>query len=180
MAGDATTQSADDLRHLVRDIPDFPKPGIVFKDITPLLRDPIALRTVIDDLTDRVRDLDVNLVVAAEARGFLIGPALAKELGVGFAPVRKPGKLPYETRTVEYELEYGTDSLQIHADGVVDGERVLLVDDVLATGGTMAAKAQLVEELGGTVAGCAVIIELSFLDGRARLGDHPLVSLIRY
>lgn len=172
--------TTEDLAALVRDIPDFPRPGVLFKDITPLLRDPRALATVIDLLCERIRPLDADLVVAAEARGFLIGPALARELGIGFAPVRKPGKLPYDTRTVEYELEYGTDSLQIHSDGVVDGERVLLVDDVLATGGTMAAKAQLVEVLGGTVAGCAVIIELGFLRGREKLSGYPVESLIEF
>ena len=170
-----------DLTAFIRDVPDFPQPGILFKDITPLLREPAALRAVIDRLTEACAQWPVDLVVAAEARGFLLGPALAVRLAAGFAPVRKPGKLPAETRAVEYELEYGTNALQIHTDAVTDGQRVLLVDDLLATGGTMAATTQLVEASGGYVVGFAFIIELAFLKGRRKLpADKPIVSLIQY
>jgi adenine phosphoribosyltransferase len=175
------TQAAQiDLKALVRDVHDFPKPGIVFKDIAPLLRNPSAMRAATDRMAAPFLESDIDVVVAAEARGFLFGPGLAERLNAAFSPVRKPGKLPYSTKSVEYELEYGTDKLEIHTDGIAPGEKVLLVDDVLATGGTMAATARLVEELGGHVSGFSFLIELKFLDGQAKLGDAPVHSLIEY
>jgi adenine phosphoribosyltransferase len=165
----------------VRDIPDFPKPGIVFKDIMPLLQNRDGLRLVIDRLADVFSRDRADLVVSTEARGFLIGPAIAYHLGTGYAAVRKPGKLPFATRTVEYELEYGSDQLQIHTDAVIEGQRVLLIDDLLATGGTAAATAQLVTQLGGQAIGFGFIIELTFLNGRARLPEGlKVVSLLQY
>ena len=169
-----------DLRQLVRDIPDFPRPGIVFKDITPLLLDPAALDQAVSELTALAGPLSVDLVVAAEARGFILGAALARELGVGFVPARKPGKLPSETVSAEYALEYGIDALELHADALAGGTRVLVHDDLLATGGTAAAVCELVADLGAVVAGCAFLIELSFLGGRARLAPHQVLSVIDY
>jgi adenine phosphoribosyltransferase len=169
-----------DLRTLVRDIPDFPKPGIVFKDITPVLADPAGLDAAVSALAEFARPLDVDLVVGAEARGFLLGPALARELGAGFVLARKPGKLPHTTVRAEYALEYGVDTLEIHSDAVHAGSRVLVHDDLLATGGTASATCSLVEQLDGIVVGCGFLIELAFLDGRARLGDRPVHSLISY
>jgi adenine phosphoribosyltransferase len=172
--------STVDLRKLVRDIPDFPQPGIVFKDITPLLLDPAALDQAVSELAALARPLSVDLVVAAEARGFILGAALARELGVGFVPARKPGKLPSETISAEYVLEYGIDALEMHADALAGGTRVLVHDDVLATGGTAAAVCKLVAELGAVVAGCAFLVELSFLGGRARLAPHEVLTVIDY
>ena len=171
-----------DLKSLVRDVPDFPKPGIVFKDITPMLLHPQGLPTAVDQLAEAFAEDKVDVVVGAEARGFLIGTPLAGKLGVGFAPLRKPGKLPYTTHSADYELEYGTDSLHVHIDAVQPGQRVLLVDDLLATGGTMAASAELIEnQLEATIAGFGFIIELSFLNGRERLGpNRKIKSLIQY
>ncbi len=169
-----------DLRAHVRDIPDFPKPGIVFKDITPLLLDAAALSTAIGDLAAWGREREVDLVVAAEARGFILGGALAQELGVGFVPARKPGKLPHETITAEYLLEYGVDALEMHADALSHGARVLVHDDLLATGGTARALCDLVEDRGGHVVGCAFLVELAFLDGRARLAPFDVHTLITY
>jgi adenine phosphoribosyltransferase len=169
-----------DLRAFVRDIPDFPKPGIVFKDITPLLLNPAALDAAVMGLAEFARPLEIDLVVAAEARGFIFGGALARELQAGFVPARKPGKLPHKTVSVEYALEYGLDSLEVHADALTGGARVLVHDDVLATGGTAAAVCELVEQLGGEVAGCAFLFELSFLGGRARLEPHRVHALIDY
>jgi adenine phosphoribosyltransferase len=169
-----------DLRAFVRDIPDFPRPGIVFKDITPLLLDAAALDQAVSELAALARPLSVDLVVAAEARGFILGAALARELGVGFVPARKPGKLPSETVSAEYVLEYGIDALEMHADALAGGIRVLVHDDLLATGGTAAAVCKLVEELGAVVAGCAFLVELSFLDGRARLAPHEVLTVIEY
>jgi adenine phosphoribosyltransferase len=172
--------STVDLKQLVRDIPDFPRPGIVFKDITPLLLDAAALDQAVSQLAALARPLSVDLVVAAEARGFILGAALARELGVGFVPARKPGKLPSETVSAEYVLEYGIDALEMHADALAGGIRVLVHDDLLATGGTAAAVCKLVEELGAVVAGCAFLVELSFLGGRARLTPHEVLTVIEY
>ena len=172
--------STVDLKGFVRDIPDFPRPGIVFKDITPLLLDATALDQAVSELAALARPPSVDLVVAAEARGFILGAALARELGVGFVPARKPGKLPSETVSAEYVLEYGIDALEMHADALAGGIRVLVHDDLLATGGTAAAVCKLVEELGAVVAGCAFLVELSFLGGRARLAPHEVLTVIEY
>jgi adenine phosphoribosyltransferase len=171
---------ADNLRALIRDIPDFPKPGILFKDITPLMADPEALQTAVGALAEHARPLRVECVLAAEARGFLLGPALALALGTGFALARKPGKLPYETVSVEYELEYGLDSLELHSDAIRPGTRVLVHDDLLATGGTARALCDLVERLGGVVVGCGFLMELAFLGGRERLAPHEAHALLTY
>jgi len=169
-----------ELRALIRDIPDFPRPGILFKDITPLMADPDALGAAVSGLADYARPLDVDCVLAAEARGFLLGPALALALGAGFALARKPGKLPYDTVSAEYELEYGRDSLELHSDAVGAGARVLVHDDLLATGGTAKALCELVGALGGEVVGCGFLIELAQLGGRARLRPHDAHALLVY
>jgi adenine phosphoribosyltransferase len=169
-----------ELRDHIRDIPDFPKPGIVFKDLTPLFLDPAALDYAVSELAARARPLQVELIVAAEARGFILGGALARELGVGFVPARKPGKLPHETITAEYALEYGVDALELHADAVADGTRVLVHDDLLATGGTTRAKVDLVRRLGGEVVGCAFVVELAFLGGRRQLPGVEVHALVVY
>jgi adenine phosphoribosyltransferase len=169
-----------ELRSLIREIPDFPTPGIDFKDITPLLADADALAQAVSALADYARPLQVDCVIAAEARGFLLGPALALELGAGFVLARKPGKLPYETVSAEYLLEYGADQLELHSDAVASGRRVLVHDDLLATGGTAAALCDLVEQLGGEVAGCGFLIELAFLGGRERLAGHDVHALLAY
>lgn len=169
-----------DLKQMIRVIPDFPQPGISFKDITTVLKDPQGLRYVVQSMADHFRDRGVDLIVGVESRGFLIGAPLAYELGTGFVLVRKPGKLPAATLRVEYEKEYGTDALEIHRDAVQPGQRVLLVDDLLATGGTIAAAAHLVEQLGGEIVGFAFMIELAALGGRAKLGDGEIFTLVRY
>lgn len=169
-----------DLAGLIRDIPDFPEPGIVFKDITPLLLDPAACREVTAGMLEFAKPREVDIVVAAEARGFIFGGALAQALGAGFVPARKPGQLPAETISVEYELEYGVDALEVHADAFAAGSRVLVHDDLLATGGTAAATIEAVEHLGGQVVGCAFIIELGFLPGREKLAGHAVDSLITF
>ena len=169
-----------DLRAHIRDIPDFPRPGIVFKDITPLLVDAGALDAAITRLADWARPLRIDLVVAAEARGFILGAAVARELGAGFVPARKPGKLPGETVSAEYILEYGVNALEMHADALADGARVLLHDDLLATGGTARALAELVEGAGGVIAGCGFLVELSFLSGRAKLEPYDVHALVSY
>lgn len=169
-----------DLRAYIRDIPDFPKPGIVFKDIMPLLAAPQALRAAVDGLVEFARPLRPDLVIGAEARGFILGSAIAVELGCGFAAARKPGKLPFKTVSATYALEYGTDSLQLHVDAVTPGMRVLIHDDLLATGGTAKAKVDLVEQLGGIVVGAAFVVELSFLSGRSALPGVPILSLVAY
>jgi adenine phosphoribosyltransferase len=169
-----------DLASKIRDIPDFPKPGIVFKDIMPLLADPEAFRAAVDGLAEFARPRRPDLVMGAEARGFILGGALALQLGCGFVAARKPGKLPWETVSAEYELEYGTDSLELHADAIAEGARVLIHDDLLATGGTAHAKVELVEKLGGEVVGIAFVIELAFLHGRDRLQGYDVHSLITY
>ena len=164
----------------MRDVPDFPQEGIVFKDITPLLADPIAFSTVIDLIVVHFGRGNVDKVVGIEARGFILASPVAYHFGAGFVPVRKKDKLPWETESADYALEYGTATLEVHRDAVTPGERVLIVDDVLATGGTAAATAQLVERIGGKVIGIACLIELGFLNGRAKLEGHDLFSLITY
>lgn len=169
-----------DLKAKIREIRDFPTEGVLFKDITTLLREPQAFKDVVSQLALRYTQAQVELVVAVESRGFIFGGALAAELRAGFVPVRKLGKLPGKTIEVEYELEYGRDALAIHEDGIKPGQRVLAVDDLLATGGTMAATLRLVEQLGGHVVGVAFLIELAFLHGREKLKNYPLYSLIVY
>jgi adenine phosphoribosyltransferase len=172
--------SAVDLRALIREIPDFPKAGILFKDITPLLLDPAALDLAVSELAAFAQPLEVDLVIAAEARGFILGAALARELGAGFVPARKPGRLPSETVSVEYILEYGVDALEVHADALSHGARVLVHDDLLATGGTARGVCDLAAGLGAEIVGCAFLIELSFLDGRARLDPYPVHAVLEY
>jgi adenine phosphoribosyltransferase len=169
-----------DLRDRVRDVPDFPTEGIIFKDLMPLIADREYFADTIRQLADWARPREPNLVLGAEARGFIFGGALAYELGAGFIAARKPGKLPRETVEATYELEYGTDSLQVHRDAVTPGARVIVLDDVLATGGTARAKVELVEELGGTVVGVLFVIELTFLEGRKRLEGYDVDALIQY
>jgi len=168
-----------DLQTFIRDVPDFPKKGIIFKDITPLLADPTALDESVAALARPYRGAGVQLVAAVESRGFIFGAAVARELGAGFVPIRKPGKLPHETVSREYVLEYGTDAVEVHADAVPPGAKVLMVDDLLATGGTMAAACELVEAIGGAIVGVAFVIELCFLKGRERLGGRDVHALIR-
>jgi adenine phosphoribosyltransferase len=176
----AINQSVEQLKSLVRDVPDFPKPGIVFKDIMPLLANAEALRETIDRLADWAEPRKPDLILGAEARGFITGGALACRLGCGFVAARKPGKLPWRTVSAKYALEYGFDVLELHADAIAAGQRVIVHDDVLATGGTAKAKCELVEQLGGEVVGVAFIIALDFLKGRERLGDYDVFSLISY
>lgn len=166
------------LEAYIREIPDFPTPGVVFKDITPLLANPASLREAIDVIAAEFEDSGITKILGAEARGFIFGGALAYKLGTGFVPARKAGKLPWQTAKAEYALEYGNDSLEMHLDAIVEGDVVLIVDDVLATGGTAAAKARLVRDAGADVAGFAFLIELDFLHGREKLGDAKIVSLI--
>jgi adenine phosphoribosyltransferase len=172
--------STADLASRIRDIPDFPKPGILYKDITPLLLDGGALRQAVAELAEWARPRGVDYVVAAEARGFILGAALAIELGAGFVPARKPGKLPSDTISADYILEYGVDSLEMHSDALAHGARVLVHDDLLATGGTARALADLVDGTGAEVVGCAFLIELAFLGGRERLAGYDVHSLISY
>lgn len=166
------------LEDYIRDIKDFPKDGIVFKDITPLLASPEGFKAAIDTIVSEYADAGITKVMGAEARGFIFGGALAYRLGAGFVPARKPGKLPWNTTSHSYALEYGTDSLEVHTDALVPGDVVLIVDDVLATGGTAAAKAALVEKMGAKVAGFAFLLELDFLAGREKLGEPKIVTLI--
>ncbi|HXT20249.1 MAG TPA: adenine phosphoribosyltransferase [Thermoanaerobaculia bacterium] len=170
----------DDLKRYIREVPDWPKPGILFYDITTLLKDPLALRMTVDRFVWLFAHQQIDKVVGMESRGFMFGPIVAYDLNAGFVPVRKPGKLPAETVEQSYELEYGTDKLQVHRDAIVPGEKVLIVDDLVATGGTARATAQLIEQLGGTVIGMGFIIELTFLEPRKRLSDYRLESLIQY
>ncbi len=170
----------EDLKKLIREVPDFPKPGILFYDITTLLKDKTGFRAVIDGLRHHYRDAQVDIVLGIEARGFIFAPALAYALGAGFVPVRKPNKLPAECVSVTYDLEYGTDTLEMHKDGIVPGARVLIVDDLLATGGTAAAAARMVRQSGGCVAGLGFVVELTFLKGRAKLPGYDAFSLIQY
>lgn len=169
--------SAPDWRSLVRDVPDFPVPGILFKDIAPILADPGGLAAMTSELTEAARELSPDVVVAVEARGFILGAPIALALGIGFVPVRKPGKLPYTTRSVAYALEYGEAVLHMHTDALAAGARALIVDDVLATGGTLAAAAQLITEAGAQPVGAVVALEIPGLGGRERLADLPLTSL---
>jgi adenine phosphoribosyltransferase len=173
-------RDVESLKAKIRDVPDFPKPGIVFKDITTLLKDPESLRLSADLLAELVRGRSARKVLAIESRGFILGSLLADRLGLGFVPVRKPGKLPAATRRASYSLEYGTDSLEMHVDAVEPGEPVLIVDDVIATGGTARAVAELAEGLGARVEAYAFLIELGFLNGRERLAGYEVLSLIRY
>jgi adenine phosphoribosyltransferase len=176
----STSGATLDLRDKVRDVPDFPKPGIVFKDLMPLVADAVYFKATIDRLEAIARPLEPDVILGAEARGFIFGGALADRLGCGFVPARKPGKLPWETVEATYELEYGTDSLQVHADALGKGSRVIVHDDVLATGGTARAKTELVEQLGGQVVGLLFVIELAFLHGRDKLEGYDVHSLITY
>ena len=169
-----------DLKALIREVPDFPKPGILFYDITTLIKDKTGLRGVIDGLKDHYRDTRVDTVLGIEARGFIFAPALAYAMGAGFVPVRKPKKLPAECVRVTYDLEYGTDTLEMHRDSVRPGDRVLIVDDLLATGGTASATTRMVQEAGGIVVGIGFVIELTFLGGRERLSGHDVFSLLAY
>jgi adenine phosphoribosyltransferase len=169
-----------DLKTKIRDVPDFPKPGVVFKDIMPLLADAEALSEAVDRIAEWARPREPDIVLGAEARGYITGGALACRLGCGFVPARKPGKLPWRTVAVKYALEYGFDQLEVHADSIRTGQRVLVHDDVLATGGTAKATVELVEQLGGTVVGLPFIIELAFLNGRERLDGYDVFSLIEY
>lgn len=166
------------LETLIRDVPDFPKPGIVFKDITPMLRDPGGLAMAVELMANPYRGLEVDIVCGAESRGFIFGTAVAQALSAGFVPIRKPNKLPAATRTMTYDLEYGTDTLEIHEDAVVRGQRVLMVDDLLATGGTMKACCDLIDQLGGEIVGVTVLIELAFLEGRPKLKPYDNVHAV--
>ena len=170
----------EDLKKLIREVPDWPKPGILFYDITTLLKDKAGFHSVIDGLKYHYRDAQVDVVLGIEARGFIFAPALAYALGAGFVPVRKPRKLPAECVSVTYALEYGTDTLEMHKDAIGEGQRVLIVDDLLATGGTAAAAARMVQNVGGVVAGLGFVVELTFLNGRGRLGGHDVFSLLQY
>lgn len=168
------------LKKLIREVPDFPKKGILFYDITTLLKDKAGFATLIDALAEHYMDKKVDVVAGIEARGFIFGPALAYRLNAGFVPVRKPKKLPAETAKISYDLEYGTDSLEIHKDAVQPGQRVIIVDDLLATGGTASATAQLVKSIGGEIAGLAFVVELDFLGGKQRLAEYDVFSLLHY
>ena len=168
-----------DLRKLIRDIPDYPKEGILFFDITPLLGDPAGFRQAIDLLAERFADSKATKIVAAEARGFIFGAALAYKMGIGFVPVRKPGKLPYKTKSISYDLEYGSDTLCMHEDALLRGENVLVIDDLLATGGTLSGVIQLVEEFGANIAGIGVVIELAFLNGKEQLRSYGCESILQ-
>jgi adenine phosphoribosyltransferase len=169
-----------DLKAMVREVPDWPTPGVSFKDVSPLLADPEALTQLVDDLGEWCRERRPDLIVGAEARGFILGAAIAKEVGCGFVPARRPGKLPPETLTATYQLEYGENTLELHKEAIGRGARVVIHDDVLATGGTVEAIAGLVKQLGGEVVGICFISELTFLEGRKRLGDYDLHALITY
>jgi len=168
------------LKEKIRVIPDFPQPGISFKDITTLLRDGEALRETVKRLAEHFKGTEVDMIVGVESRGFILGAPLAYEMGLGFTLIRKPGKLPGQVLSVEYDLEYGTDSLEIHADAFPPGTRVLVVDDLLATGGTIAAAIELIKKLSGQVVGLAFLIELAYLNGRERLSEYDIVSLVQY
>jgi adenine phosphoribosyltransferase len=170
----------DHLKQLIREVPDFPKPGVNFYDITTLLKDKQGFRQTIDALEEHYRHTSIDVVVGIEARGYFFAPAMAHALGAGFVPVRKPKKLPSVVRSVEYDLEYGTDQLEIHSDAIEPGQKVLIIDDVLATGGTASAVARLIELLEGKVAGLGFVIELTFLHGRNKLGNHDVFSLLQY
>lgn len=173
-------RDATDLKSFIRDIPDFPKPGIMFRDITPLLATPAAFKSAIDQLANQFANSKIDVIVAAEARGFIFAAPLAVALGAGFVPIRKPGKLPFDTHAFHYDLEYGSDTLEMHVDGLKEGQRVLVIDDLLATGGTVRACAQLVEKCGGTIVACAFAIELLALNGRKIIEPYEVFSLVQY
>lgn len=175
-----SSNTSIDLQEFIRAIPDFPKPGILFRDITPLLSHPPAFKQVIDQLCERYSGKGIDTIVAAEARGFIFGAPMAVQMGVPFVPIRKPGKLPYDSMKHEYDLEYGTDTLEMHIDAISEGHRVLVVDDLLATGGTVNACCTMVEKAGGEVVECAFIIELAALQGRAKLQPRTCFSLLTY
>ncbi|MBS1789167.1 MAG: adenine phosphoribosyltransferase [Acidobacteria bacterium] len=178
MSADSTIEQ--ELKNLIREVPDFPKPGILFYDITTLLKHPTGLKTALDQLTARYKGRPIDTVIGIESRGFIFAPYIAAEIGAGFVPVRKPKKLPAEKESVCYELEYGTDTLEIHRDAVGSGHNVIIVDDLLATGGTAKAVTQLVEKLGGNVVGLSFMVELEFLPGREKLAGYDVFSLVRY
>ena len=181
MAGTSVeNERMDELKRYIREIPDFPKDGIVFYDITTLLQNPAGLRRAVDQFVWLFASEDVDKVVGIESRGFLFGPVVAYNLNAGFVPVRKPGKLPWQTVEQSYELEYGTDSIEMHQDAIEPGERVLIVDDLIATGGTARAATQLVESVGGIVTALGFVLELTFLEGRSKLGDYHVESLMKY
>ena len=169
-----------ELKKNIRDIPDFPKEGIIFKDITPLLKDPKLFQESVDRISEEFKDKKINTVISIESRGFIFGAAVAYKLGASFVPVRKKGKLPYKTHQVTYDLEYGSDTLEIHQDAVKKGDNVLIVDDLLATGGTAKAVAELAEQLNGKVVGIAFLIELAFLKGREKIKNYPVFTIIQY
>jgi adenine phosphoribosyltransferase len=174
------TDLASRIRDRIRDVPDFPQPGIVFKDLTPVLAEPDLLGQAVRHMADPFRDAGIDRIAAIESRGFILGAPLAIELGIGFSPIRKPGKLPWRTIRVDYQLEYGTDALEAHTDAIEAGSRVLLVDDLLATGGTAAGAADLVRRLGGIVVGATFLVELGSLGGRHRLGAIPTLAVVRF
>ena len=175
-----TPANCEHLKKLIREVPDFPKPGILFYDITTLLKDKLGFATLIDKLSEQYLSKDIDLVLGMEARGFIFGPAVAYRLNAGFVPVRKPGKLPAATRKYDYELEYGTNTLEIHRDAIEKGQRVIIVDDLLATGGTAQATAKLAESLGGEIAGLGFVVELDFLRPRQKLEGYDVFSLLHY
>jgi adenine phosphoribosyltransferase len=179
-AGVAMGKDKIELRDYIREVPDWPKKGILFRDITPLLAEPTAFRAAVDLLVADFIDTGVQYVAAVEARGFIFGSAVASKLGVGFVPIRKKGKLPFKTESITYDLEYGTDTLQVHSDAVTSGAKVLIVDDLLATGGTMAAACRVIEKIGGRIAGIAFLIELTDLHGIDKLAGYKVKSIIRY
>lgn len=176
----ADTGQTVDLNDYIRDVVDFPKPGIVFKDITPLLLDPVAFGQCIDQFAERFADSGIDVIAAAEARGFLFAAPLALRLNVGMVPIRKPGKLPFDKHSYSYELEYGTDTLEMHVDGIQPGQKVLVIDDLLATGGTVQACCEMIEQCEAEIVACAFLIELAFLPGAAKLEKYPIVSLLKY
>lgn len=176
----AEATNSVDLNDYIRDVQDFPKPGIVFKDITPLLGSHAAFEACIDQFTEEYKDKKIDVIAAAEARGFLFAAPLALRLGVGMVPIRKPGKLPFKKRSYSYELEYGSDTLEMHVDGISEGQNVLVIDDLLATGGTVQACCEMIEECKANVVACAFLIHLKFLDGAKKLDKYPLFSLLDY
>ncbi len=180
MKGAHMTGNGIDLRGFIRDIPDWPKEGILFRDITPLLADPEAFAAAVDALSAGFTEMGVEYVAAVEARGFIFGSAVAEKLGAGFVPIRKKGKLPFKTESVTYDLEYGTDTLEVHSDAIDKGAKVLMVDDLIATGGTMAAACKLIEKIGGEIVGITFLIELSDLAGRSKLGGYEINTVISY
>lgn len=169
-----------DLKSYIRDVPDFPKKGIIFKDITPLWQDKGAFSYAINAIAENFQDSAIDIVVGVEARGFIVGAPVAYKLGVGFIPMRKPGKLPYKTTSISYELEYGVDTIEMHEDAILPGHKVLIVDDLLATGGTAAGMCELITRVGGEIVALAFIVDLTFLDGKSKLGDYPVFSLIQF